>query len=172
MAMAACQINELGFCIGCPSKCQKGEKCWFLRRFGSCRFAHSTPEKGWGAPHENCCFQEQEERKNSEKVLTDKLIICTFNIGLNLEPSTLKSNRSKLKAFLQKTSSDIVCLQEFQNDEDLMELLDHLKETKSKFTYCARSSHSHCAILSTLPLQEVNCNENARLPFYNFILSW
>ena len=97
---------------------------------------------------------------NFGQVLTDKLSICTLNIGLT-------SDRSKLKAFLQRMSCDvdIVCLQELRDDKDLMELLDDLKETKSKFTFCARSSHSHCAILSTLPLQEVS-NENPVLSFH------
>ena len=83
-------------------------------------------------------------------MLTDELAICTLNIKMG-------SDREELKAFLQemKFKASIVCLQELRDDRDLMELLDHLKEAKSKFTYCARSSHSHCAVLSTLPLQEV-----------------
>ena len=154
----ACQINSLGFCIGCPVKCSKGEKCWFFNRWGSCKFAHATPAKGWGAPHENCRFQQQDQSETSvnfDQVLTDKLSICTLNIGLT-------SDRSKLTAFLQRMRCgvDIVCLQELLNDKDLMELLDDLKKTK--FTFCVRSSHSHCAILSTLPLQEVS-NENPLL---------
>ena len=87
---------------------------------------------------------------NFDQALTDKLTICTLNIKMG-------SDRDELKAFLQETNfkDSIVCLQEFRDDRDLMELLDHLKDTKSMFAYCARSSHSHCAVLSTLPLQEV-----------------
>ena len=90
------------------------------------------------------------DQTNFDQVLTDKLTVCTLN-------TKMYSDRGKLKGFLQDLShkNSIVCLQEFRDDRDLMELLDHLKETKSKFTYCGRSSHSHCAVLSTLPLQEV-----------------
>ena len=70
------------------------------------------------------------------------------------------SDREELKAFLQEMNSkdSIVCLQEFNDNRDLMDLLDHLKETKFMFSYCGRSSHSHCAVLSTLPLKEVKDN--------------
>ena len=146
--MMACQINNLGFFTGCPDKCPFGDECRKLKK--GCSKAHSSDAHG------NCRFQEQTETKdeveqtNFDQALTDKLTICTLNIKMG-------SDREKLKAFLQETNfkDSIVCLQEFRDDRDLMELLEHLKDTKSMFAYCARSSHSHCAILSTLPLQEV-----------------
>ena len=152
--MMECQINHLGFCTGCPDICRFGERCRDLKE-GNCKYVnHSPPPMGWGAPHVNCSFQDQSDstfdQTNFEQVLTDKLTICTLN-------TKKYSDRGKLKMFLKDLSQkdSIVCLQEFRDDRDLMELLDYLKETKSKFTYCGRSSHSHCAVLSTLPLQEV-----------------
>ena len=117
--------------------------------------------------HSNCRFQEQTEntvdQTNFDQLLTDKLTICTLNIKMY-------SDRGKLKEFLQDLSQEdsIVCLQEFSDNRDLMELLDHLRETKSKLTYCGRSSHGHCAVLSTLPLQEVGnlCKVNTCLSCY------
>ena len=103
-----------------------------------------------------------EGKTNFDNVLTDKLTICTLNIKMY-------SDRGKLKRFLQDFSQkdSIVCLQEFRDDRDLMEVLDYLKETKSKFTYCGRSSYSHCAVLSTLPLQEVaNCSKLLAICFF------
>ena len=151
----ACPINDLGFCIRCPSRCRFRDRCWDLKE-GNCTYVHSNPTKGWGAPHDNCCFQQDQsdsnvDQTNFDQVLTDKLTICTLNTKM------YSGDRGKPKEFLQEMSckDSIVCLQEFRDDRDLMELLDHLKETKSKFTYCGRSSHSHCAVLSTLPLQEV-----------------
>ena len=147
-----CRINSLGFCEGRPEKCLHGENCPVKDK---CKYVYTTPEKGWGAPHDNCRFQEQNwngvDQTNSDKVLTDKLTICTLNIN-NKVP-----DRSKLEEFLEDLShkDSIVCLQEFRNDKDLMKLKDHLMEKRSKFTFCGRSSHGHCAVLSTLPLQEV-----------------
>ena len=150
--MMACQINNLGFCTGCPDKCPFGDECRKLKEGSTAhsRNAHSS------RPHGNCRFQDQTETKdeveqtNFDQALTDKLTICTLNIKMG-------SDRDELKAFLQETNfkDSIVCLQELRDDRDLMELLEHLKDTKSMFAYCARSSHSHCAVLSTLPLQEV-----------------
>ena len=145
-----CRINNLGFCTGCPEKCFSGESC----QKANCKYVHATPAKGWGVIHDNCRFQEQNESSvdetNFDQVLKDKLTICTLNIKMH-------SDRGKLKGFLQDLSQEdsIVCLQEFSDNRDLMELLDHLRETQSKFAFCGRSSHSHCAVLSTLPLQEV-----------------
>ena len=152
-----CQINGLGFCIGCPEKFYYGENCKYNRK---CKYVHTTPQKGWAPTHDNCRFQEQNknnvEQTDFDKVLTDKLTICTLNIKKDSDRDFVR-DFDKLKEFFQKMSYEdsIVCLQEFRNDQDLMKLLEHLKETKSKFAYCARSSHGHCAVLSTLPLQEV-----------------
>ena len=148
----ACQINNLGFCTGCPDKCPYGDVCRFLQK-GYCWNVHSSQ------PHGSCRFQDQnkdnleEEETNFDQALADKLTICTLNIKMG-------SNREELKAFLQEMNCKdiIVCLQELLDDRDLMDLLDHLKETKFMFSYCGRSSHSHCAVLSTLPLKEVKDN--------------
>ena len=159
----ACKINDLGFCTGCPEKCYKGEECrWGL----NCKYVHNrTDGKEWGAPHDNCCFQilsEHEMEKTKEEEVEEELIICTLNIKRQPDRSKQEErqlSRSKLREFLQylsqKYTDIIVCLQEFTNNRDLMELLDDLKEVKSRFAFCGRSSHSHCAVLSTLPLQEV-----------------
>ena len=158
----SCKINDLGFCTGCPERCYKGEECpWWP----NCKYVHYREDgREWGAPHDNCCFQilsEHEMEKTKEEEV-EELTICTLNIKRQPDRDKQKErqlSRSKLREFLQylsqKYTDIIVCLQEFTNNRDLMELLDDLKEIKSRFAFCGRSSHSHCAVLSTLFLQEV-----------------
>ena len=110
---------------------------------GSCKFAHLV-SGSFSPPHVSCCFQDGPK----DTSMQTKLTICTYNIKWD-------SDILKLDDFLQEKKPDVICLQEVKGEKELMVLLEYLKRTKSKFAFAGRSSMSHCAVLSTLPLREV-----------------
>ena len=110
---------------------------------GTCNLAHLI-SGSFSPPHSSCCFQDEPK----DTLMQTKLTICTYNIKWD-------SDILKLEDFLQEKKPDVICLQEVKGEKELMMLLEYLKKTKSKFAFAGRSSKSHCAVLSILPMREV-----------------